>query len=92
MDRFTFKNKRRFLYQFFTKHSEVGLTYYLNDDTKLTAGYAYVNHFPADNHKNITQPEHRPWQQIQWHSKYPKLRLDAMVSFGRTISPENFER
>ena len=26
----------------------LGLTYYLNDDTKLTAGYAYVNHFPAE--------------------------------------------
>src|SRR4249919_530000 len=51
------------------------LTYYLNDDTKLTAGYAYVSHYPADNHKNVTMPEHRPWQQIQWHSKYSKLRL-----------------
>src|SRR6185436_1266399 len=53
----------------------VGLTYYLNDDTKLTAGYAYVSHYPADNHKNVTMPEHRPWQQVQWHSKYSRLRL-----------------
>ena len=53
----------------------LGLTYYLNDDTKLTAGYAYVSHYPADNHKDVTMPEHRPWQQIQWHSKYSKLRL-----------------
>ena len=53
----------------------LGLTYYLEDDVKLTAGYAWVNHFPADNHKNISQPEHRPWQQIQWHTRYPKLRL-----------------
>jgi hypothetical protein len=64
---------------FFTKLStsivRVGLTYYLNDDAKLTTGYAYVNSFPGDNHKNISQPEHRPWQQIQWHTKYPKLRL-----------------
>ena len=52
-----------------------GLTYYLNDNTKLTAGYAYVNHFPADAHKNISQPEHRPWQQLQWHTRYQKLRL-----------------
>ncbi len=52
-----------------------GLTYYVSDDLKLTAGYAFVNHFPADNHKNISQPEHRPWQQVQWHTKYPKLRL-----------------
>jgi hypothetical protein len=64
---------------FFTNFSQsilrTGITYYLNDDTKLTAGYAYVTHFPADNHKNISQPEHRPWQQIQWHSRYSKLRL-----------------
>ena len=54
--------------------ARVGLTYYLNDDTKLTAGYAYVSHYPTTN-QNITIPEHRPWQQIQWHSKYSKSRL-----------------
>lgn len=53
----------------------LGLTYYLNDEAKLTTGYAYVNHFPGDNHKNISMPEHRPWQQIQWYTKFPKLRL-----------------
>jgi hypothetical protein len=64
---------------FFTNFSQsiirVGLTYYLKDEVKVTVGYAYVNHFPADNHKNISQPEHRPWQQLQWHTRYPKLRL-----------------
>ena len=53
----------------------VGLTYYLTDEAKLTAGYAFINHFPADNHPNVSQPEHRPWQQLQWHTKYPKLKL-----------------
>jgi hypothetical protein len=38
----------------------LGLTYYLNDDVKLTAGYAYVTHYPADNHENVSVPEHRP--------------------------------
>jgi Protein of unknown function (DUF2490) len=64
---------------FFTNFSQgivrLGLTYYINDDTKLTAGYAFVNHFPAEGHRNISQPEHRPWQQLQWHTRYPKLRL-----------------
>ena len=64
---------------FFTNFSQaivrLGLTYYLNDDAKITAGYAFVNHFPADAHKNISQPEHRPWQQIQWHTRFTKLRL-----------------
>ena len=54
--------------------ARVGLMYYLNDNTKLTAGYAYVNFFPDGNRK-VSQPEHRPWQQIQWHTKYPRLRL-----------------
>jgi len=53
----------------------VGLTRYLRDDLRLTAGYAYVNFFPGDNHKNISQPEHRPWQQLQWFTKYDKVRL-----------------
>lgn len=53
----------------------LGITHYLSDDAKLTAGYAFVNHFPSDNHKNISQPEHRLWQQIQWYTKYPKLKI-----------------
>ena len=59
--------------------ARVGLTHYLTDNTKLTFGYAFVNHFPADNHANISQPEHRIWQQIQWHNRYPKLRLMQWV-------------
>ena len=63
---------------FFTNFSQsilrLGSTYYLNDATKLTAGYAYVSNYPWDNHKGVTQPEHRAWQQIQWYNKYAKVR------------------
>lgn len=52
-----------------------GLIYYVTDATKLTVGYAYVNNFPGDNHKYISQTEHRPWQQIQWYTKYGKQRM-----------------
>ena len=69
------RTKEDFFNDLSTGIIRLGLTYYLNDDTKLTAGYAYVNHFPADNHKNVSQPEHRPWQQVQWHSRFPNLRL-----------------
>ena len=69
------RTKEDFVNDFSTGILRAGLTYYFNDNTKLTAGYAYVNHFPADNHKNISQPEHRPWQQLQWHTKYQKMRL-----------------
>ena len=50
--------------------TRVGITYYVNDATKITAGYAYIIDFPAEGHKNIAVYEHRPWQQIQWHTKY----------------------
>lgn len=53
----------------------VGITRYIRDDLKLTAGYGFINHFPADNHLHISQPEHRPWQQVQWHTNYPRLRI-----------------
>ncbi len=76
---------------FFTNFSQsilrFGLTYYLNDITKLTVGYAYVNTYPGDNHKDVTQPEHRPWQQIQWHNKYAKIR-----TMQRSRLEERFRR
>jgi hypothetical protein len=50
-----------------------GLTHYFNDNTKLTAGYAFINNYPIAS-VTINQAEHRPWQQIQWHTKYGKNR------------------
>ncbi len=52
-----------------------GLTFYAFDDLRLTAGYAFINHFPGENHKNISQPEHRPWQQIQWFVRPKQVRF-----------------
>ncbi len=69
------RTKEDFVNDFSQSILRFGLTYYLNNDTKLTAGYAYVSQYPAAGHENVTIPEHRPWQQIQWHSKYSKLRL-----------------
>ncbi|WP_078063205.1 DUF2490 domain-containing protein [Solirubrum puertoriconensis] len=58
--------------------ARLGLTYYLTDDVRLTAGYAYVHHFP-DGARTVGQPEHRPWQQVQWFTKFPKARLMQWV-------------
>jgi len=52
-----------------------GITYYVNDNAKLTVGYAFVNHFPGDSHANISRPEQRIWQQFQWQTQYSRLRL-----------------
>lgn len=59
----------------------IGLTYYVNDLTRITAGYAFMNHFPGDNHKKISQPEHRFWQQIQWQSRNGKIRTNQRFRF-----------
>lgn len=32
----------------------LGLTYYVNDNTKFTAGYAYVTHYAAQGHSKIS--------------------------------------
>lgn len=71
---FHLRTKEDFFEDLSTGIARVGLMYYLKDNTKLTAGYAFINHFPADAHPDISQPEHRPWQQVQWHSRYPRLR------------------
>jgi hypothetical protein len=69
------RTKENFTDNFSQAIIRLGLTYYVNNDTKLTAGYGRVFLFPGDNHKEITQPEHRPWQQLQWHTAFSKTRL-----------------
>ncbi|MBX2947011.1 MAG: DUF2490 domain-containing protein [Cyclobacteriaceae bacterium] len=46
----------------------LGYVYYLHDNVRLTAGYAYITNFSGDD--NIPNlHEHRPWQQVQWYDK-----------------------
>ena len=69
-----------------------GLTYYVNDALKLTAGYGFINHYPQDNFI-VSRPEHRPWQQVQWHSKYGRNRVAQYFRleerFRRKIAPDS---
>lgn len=48
------------------------VTYYIHDNLRIHAGYAYVHHFPGKG-LNTSRTEHRPWQQIWWNQKYPGL-------------------
>jgi Protein of unknown function (DUF2490) len=73
------RTKEDFVNNFSQSIIRLGLTYYINDVTKLTAGYAYVAIYAADTHTKITQPEHRPWQQLQWHTQYGKKRMSQWV-------------
>jgi long-subunit fatty acid transport protein len=69
-----------------------GVTYYVNDALKLTAGYAYVTQYPQDNLKE-SRPENRIWQQVQWHTKYAKNRTMQWIRleerFRRKIAPDS---
>jgi len=48
------------------------VTYFIRDNLRFNAGYAYVNHFPAKG-LDTSRPEHRAWQQIWWNQKYAGL-------------------
>jgi hypothetical protein len=76
---FHLRTKEDFFEDFSTGIVRVGLMYYIKDLTKLTVGYAYVNHFPQKGHEDISQPEHRPWQQVQWHNRFSRLRMMQWV-------------
>lgn len=67
------RTKDNFVNSWSVGMARLGVTYYFSDKVKLTGGYAYINHFPAQGHTRISQPEHRPWQQLQWHEKYNGL-------------------
>lgn len=69
------RTKEDFVNDFSQGIIRLGLTYYVSNNTKLTAGYAYVHHYPSESHRNVAQPEHRPWQQVQWHSAYGQKRM-----------------
>ena len=53
----------------------LAVTYYVTDVTKITAGYCYINDYPADNHLFVSLPEHQGWQQLQWFTYYRKKKL-----------------
>lgn len=70
----SYRRKEDFISQPFQAVVRPGVTYFLNDDFRLSAGYAYFNHYPAGA-REISQPEHRIWQQLQWSQK---LRLFSL--------------
>jgi hypothetical protein len=76
---FHLRTKENYVEDFSTGIARVGLMYYLSDNTKVTGGYAYVHNYPQAGHTDIARPEHRPWQQVQWHNKFPNLRLMQYV-------------
>ncbi|MDO9376911.1 MAG: DUF2490 domain-containing protein [Ferruginibacter sp.] len=68
------RTKEKFATNFSQSILRFGLTYYVTDNTKLTAGLAYVSIYP-DGNRQITQPELRLWQQVQWHTKHGQNKM-----------------
>ena len=58
--------------------ARIGYLYYLNDNTRLAAGYAYVTQYAQDEALPDV-PEHRLWQQVQWFEKKNRLTLMQWV-------------
>ena len=67
-----------------------GPTYYVNNDLRLTAAYAYVYFFPAPGHTNIGLPEHRPWQQVQWFIRGSDARLMQWIRLEERFRRKTF--
>lgn len=55
--------------------ARVGLTYFVDDNVRLTLGYGFINNYPVSDNITVPQPEHRPWQQVQWFTKNKRTRL-----------------
>lgn len=56
-----------------------GVTYFVSESAGFTVGYTYGHFFPGNDDRTIALPEHRPWQQFQWSTAYPKLRVQQRV-------------
>jgi hypothetical protein len=67
-----------FLDRWNTQIIRPGITYYINDHMRITAGYAFARHFPASD-LNPIRPEHRLWQQILWTSRSKRLQTQQWV-------------
>ncbi len=56
------------------------VTFFIKDNLRANAGYAYVNHFPAEGFET-SRPENRFWQQIWWNQKYSSLTTLQWLRF-----------
>ena len=56
------------------------VTFYIKDNLRANAGYAFVNHFPAEG-LETSRPENRFWQQIWWNQKYSSFTTLQWLRF-----------
>ncbi|HEX6890699.1 MAG TPA: DUF2490 domain-containing protein [Chryseolinea sp.] len=56
------------------------VTFFIKDNLRANAGYAFVNHFPAEG-LETSRPENRFWQQIWWNQKYSSFSTLQWLRF-----------
>lgn len=54
--------------------NSIGMSYYTSENTRATLGYTHVLNY-ADGARVVTVPEHRPFQQWQWSTRYSQKRM-----------------
>jgi hypothetical protein len=57
-----------------------GVTFFIKDNLRANAGYAFVNQYPAEGFET-SRPENRFWQQIWWNQKYSSFSTLQWVRF-----------
>ncbi|MBP6732770.1 MAG: DUF2490 domain-containing protein [Chitinophagales bacterium] len=77
------RTKNQFLNNLHTELFRVGATYYVNNDLRVTAGYAFVLGFPSLNNQSFFRPEHRPWQQV-FHVYTNHAKNLRLINYLRT--------
>ena len=72
---FQMRTREEFTDHFSTGIARAGITYLIDDNVRLTMGYGFINHYPVNAAVTVSQPEHRPWQQVQWFTKNKRTRM-----------------
>ena len=73
------RTKEHFFTNFSTAVLRAGLIFHVTENLNASAGYAYFHYYPTDDHQHVAQPEHRPYQQVQWNSNCSKLKLQQRI-------------
>ncbi len=64
------RTREEFIDEFSLSLIRIGGIYYLSPNTKVTLGYVWAHFFEHPTDKYTSLNEHRPFQQIQWFTKY----------------------
>ena len=73
------KTKENYFKNFDVKENTLGAIYYINDRTKLTSAFTYIQSYPNQSAPQFSVPEYRPWQMIQWRTNSGPFRFSHWI-------------